>query len=403
MSGCLLLALPSMGQIDIKIKKKADKEANGAVDEGVNEVKGLFGKKDKKKKKDEKTSEQTESSKVKKQDQEEAAGSAVDEEEEKGVLTWSKYDFVPGTNVIFEDDLTAEENGEFPSRWDIKRGNVENAILDGEKVIMFRSTSEIIPWLDDPENDYLPDVFTLEFDCYFSADRNYETYSIYFYDRKNQEYVSGMDYATIYWNRVLLGDFSSYYPGISNSAFCKEEGWRHISVAFNKRSMKIYLDDTRLVNVPNFGSNPTGITIYGTNDRDKYSYIKNIRIAEGGIKLYEKFQQDGKIVATGIRFETGKWTLKPESMGIINKVYDMLEEHPDINLSIEGHTDNVGDADFNMELSEKRADAVMNTLTSMGIDKNRLSAKGYGETVAIGDNSSPEGRANNRRVEFVKN
>jgi outer membrane protein OmpA-like peptidoglycan-associated protein len=268
---------------------------------------------------------------------------------------------------------------------------------------MFRSTSEIIPWLDDPEKDYLPDVFTLEFDCYFTADRNYENYSIYFYDSKNQKYISEMDYATIYWNRALLGDFSSYYPDISNSSFCKEEGWRHISVAFNKRSMKIYLDDTRLVNVPNFGTNPTGITIYGTNDRDKYSYIKNIRIAEGGIKLYEKFQQDGKIVATGIRFETGKWTLKPESMGIINKVYDMLEEHPDINLSIEGHTDNVGDADFNMELSEKRADAVMNTLTSMGIDKNRLSAKGYGETVAIGDNSSPEGRANNRRVEFVKN
>jgi outer membrane protein OmpA-like peptidoglycan-associated protein len=385
----------SEAQIKIPGKSTLENEANKKADEGV---KSLFGKK--KKDKDKKNKDETvdEEQDVNEGTQNEQAP----QEEESSGLNWAKFDFVPGSDIIFYDDQVSEENGEFPSRWDIKKGNVENAIFDGQNVIMFRANSEIIPWLEDADRDYLPDVFTLEFDCYFATDWTYQNYHIYFYDTKNQKYISGLPNATIYWNRVVLGDFSSFYPDISNSASTKEEIWRHVSVAFNKRSMKIYLDDTRLVNVPNLGQNPTGITISATTHKDKYSYIKNIRLAEGGVKLYDKFQQDGKIIASGIRFDVGKATIRPESMGIINEICEMLGNYPDIKLSVEGHTDSDGDADFNKELSEKRAEAVMELMVNKGIDKSRLTSKGFGESNPISSNDSAEGKANNRRVEFVK-
>ena len=85
-------------------------------------------------------------------------------------IVWSKYDFVPGDQVIFEDAPSAdEENGEFPSRWDLYKGNVEIGEVNGENVIMFLSRSSyIVPYLKNSNEDYLPDVFTLELDIWFS-------------------------------------------------------------------------------------------------------------------------------------------------------------------------------------------------------------------------------------------
>ena len=144
-----------------------------------------------------------------------------DAKNEKPELTWAKYDFVPGEKIFFEDNQEGEENGEFPSRWDIQSGNVENAKLGNDKVIMFRADSYIMPYLDNPEQDYLPDIFTLEFDCYFSLEENYQDYFVYFYDKKNQEYIRELADIRIYWNMVKYGDFKGYYPGLSNSQYSK--------------------------------------------------------------------------------------------------------------------------------------------------------------------------------------
>jgi outer membrane protein OmpA-like peptidoglycan-associated protein len=183
----------------------------------------------------------------------------------------------------------------------------------------------------------------------------------------------------------------------------KSERWAHIAVAYTNGKFKAYLDDTRLINIPRLDNNPTGITIYSYHARDDQPiYIKNIRIAEGGVKYYDRVMEDGKIIANGIRFDVGKATLKPESMGIINEVVDLMKEHPDLRFSVEGHTDSDGDDAFNMELSDKRAESVKSTMISMGIAADRLESKGLGESMPITDNSSPEGKANNRRVEFVK-
>jgi outer membrane protein OmpA-like peptidoglycan-associated protein len=89
-------------------------------------------------------------------------------------------------------------------------------------------------------------------------------------------------------------------------------------------------------------------------------------------------------------------------MGVINEIYELMEKYPELKFSVEGHTDNVGDDASNMSLSADRAETVMKTLVDMGIDGERLTSKGLGESMPMDDNNLPEGRANNRRVEFVK-
>jgi outer membrane protein OmpA-like peptidoglycan-associated protein len=89
-------------------------------------------------------------------------------------------------------------------------------------------------------------------------------------------------------------------------------------------------------------------------------------------------------------------------MGVINEIVKLMKDHPEINFSVEGHTDSDGEAAFNQNLSERRADAVVAEMVMLGIDKLRLTSKGFGESVPIDTNNTPEGKANNRRVEFVK-
>ena len=312
-------------------------------------------------------------------------------------MIWSKYDFIPGDKVIFEDDLLGEENGEFPSRWDLKNGNVEVAEFGGDNVIMFRGGNPIIiPYLKNPETDYLPNIFTVEFDLYLPGG---DAFTVYFYDKKNQNSPSGSNYLSISGESMSLNPAKSSLP---NNGSIRNK-WAHISIAHTNGKMKAYMDETRLINIPHLAFDPTGISFQAYHANDNYRYfIKNIRIAEGGIKYYDRVMKDGKIIATGIRFDVGKATLKPESMGIINKVVKMMQQHPELNFSVEGHTDSDGDDTNNLKLSEDRAKTVMNTMVKLGISADRLTAKGLGESMPVDTNSTPEGKANNRRVEFVK-
>jgi len=109
----------------------------------------------------------------------------------------------------------------------------------------------------------------------------------------------------------------------------------------------------------------------------------------------------GTYVFRNIRFEFGKATLRQDSYPVMDEVMTFLENNPDLKLEIQGHTDNVGPEDFNLMLSEKRAKAVMDYLLGKGIEPGRLSAKGFGLSDPMRSNDTPEGRAENRRVEFA--
>ncbi|MES2643634.1 MAG: OmpA family protein [Myxococcota bacterium] len=105
-------------------------------------------------------------------------------------------------------------------------------------------------------------------------------------------------------------------------------------------------------------------------------------------------------VIRGITFETNKAAIRTTSQGTLLDALDVLDDYPDVRLEVQGHTDNVGNDQFNLELSQARADAVIAWFITNGIDPSRLRAVGYGETVPLADNNSDAGRAENRRVEF---
>ena len=118
-------------------------------------------------------------------------------------------------------------------------------------------------------------------------------------------------------------------------------------------------------------------------------------------EMFEAINKNGS-VALYINFETGKSQIKPESEPIIDQIFKMLKQNPDLKVSIEGHTDNVGSEKSNRTLSESRAKSVMNALVSKGINVSRIQYKGWGQTKPIADNNTEEGKAKNRRVEIVK-
>ena len=331
-------------------------------------------------------------------------------ESQQLALKWNKYDFVPGEKILFEDNQEGEENGEFPSRWDLAGGgNVENAAFGDQNVIYFKEASScIVPFFKEPEKDNLPNLFTIEFDCWFEPEE-YCQYLVDFWDHKNQsESVIDIDALIINANHAgIHGLGEGFYPGFEEKGEITSGFWRHVAISFNTRALKVYLDDARVVNIPNLGINPEGLTICcdhmnSAGAQGINRFVRNVRIAEGAVKLYDKLIQDGKIVTNGIRFDVNKATIRPESMGIINEIAKLMKEHPEIIISVEGHTDSDGETTFNQSLSERRAEAVMNELVRLGIDGTRMTSKGFGESAPIDTNNTPEGKANNRRVEFVK-
>jgi OmpA-OmpF porin, OOP family len=414
------LAKKAEKKVEREAEKRTEKRVNKGIDnvfdgveEGIDEtVDGDPNKKDDSKKETEtkKTDEKnnTSSDQTKSKTNTNKQDNSVGEVKQEPVLVWNKYDFIPGTEIIFEDDFVGESNGEFPSRWDVTKGTVEIANWGGENVVWLKKTNSngpdaILPYLKNRAEDYLPDEFTIEMDVYFHSDFHLNSdYYVFLYDSKNQmKILSPSKPIRITFNQITYDLKGDTYP--EHDKMKPKEGWRHVAISFNKRVLKGYLDDMRLVNIPNIEFNPTGVMISAHNvSGNGKPFVKNVRIAKGAVPLYDKFLTDGKFITTGIKFDVAKATIKPESMGTINYVVKMMQDHPELKFSVEGHTDSDGADAANQSLSEARAKAVKETMIKAGISADRLTSKGHGETKPMAGNDTPEGKAQNRRVEFVK-
>jgi outer membrane protein OmpA-like peptidoglycan-associated protein len=249
-------------------------------------------------------------------------------------------------------------------------------------------------------------VFTIEFDYLFtqenssfmhlkfhSPDAEIWEELMRFYKRLNP-----LDYSGEHnWRWVSSnGDQTG-----SGNAVLAVNTWHHVSISFNKRAWKLYIDGVRHINVPNVSSPPGWFHILLENG-DGPLYITNMRIAKGAVPLYDRMMSEGKFITYGITFDVGKSTIKPESMGEINRIVQLMNENPTLKFSVEGHTDSTGNAASNQTLSEARSAAIVAKLTELGIAADRLTSSGKGQNSPIADNTTDEGRAKNRRVEFVK-
>jgi outer membrane protein OmpA-like peptidoglycan-associated protein len=176
-----------------------------------------------------------------------------------------------------------------------------------------------------------------------------------------------------------------------------------LRVMADGQHVKVYMGDTRVANVPNADlGRAKEILVKIPATVESPAMIGAIRVAAGGRKLYDALAEKGRVATQGIYFASGAADILPQSTPTLKEIAQMLAEHPDLTLEVEGHTDNVGDDASNQALSERRAQAVVAYLVSTGVDASRLTAKGYGESRPVASNATAEGRAANRRVELVK-
>jgi len=139
------------------------------------------------------------------------------------------------------------------------------------------------------------------------------------------------------------------------------------------------------------------------NGANQFLAYRMVRFAESTPDFSQVIASSGRYVTHGILFDTGSDRLKPESAPVIQSIAKGLETNPNLRLLIEGHTDSVGNAAANMDLSRRRAEAVKSVLVAQfKIDAGRLTTAGMGATKPIDTNDTPQGRAQNRRVELVK-
>jgi OmpA-OmpF porin, OOP family len=307
-----------------------------------------------------------------------------------GEAAWANYDFKPGDRALYVDDFTADEVGDFPKRMEFKAGALE--IVEWQGTRYLRASQDSRFYVNLPE--ILPERFTMEFD--YSIPTGGEVW-ISFGD-ENKRVQFGGDGTAAAYNQDTKITANGRLPNGERGAL------RRARVLADGKYLKAYLDDTRVINVPNADvGRSKQILFYTDGDAKQPALFGNFRIAAGGKKLYDALAATGRVATQGIYFDTGSDRIRPESSPTLKEIGAMLKDHPDLKLAIEGHTDNVGAAAANQTLSEKRAAAVRQALVDgYQVDGARLQAKGLGQTKPAAPNDTPEGRQSNRRVELVR-
>ncbi|MGH7682289.1 MAG: OmpA family protein [Candidatus Eiseniibacteriota bacterium] len=324
-----------------------------------------------------------------------SAGGGSSGSNEKVSAVSTKFDFVPGDSVIFMDDFTQDDLGEFPARWRLAQGTFETAEMEGERWLRSVSQDGRIR-MKMPATTSLPEFWTLEFDFWaeepmsqavtvrgLGKDENY-AWEVMFPGSNDMVFRSDAIYS------------SAPYEGTV-------PGRHHIMIMARGTAIKAYIDRQRLVNVPEYSDK------YGVPLQFEFRFfcttkpmMTNVRFAEG-CRPAKDMLAEGKLVTYGIHFETGSDVVQPDSAPILRQIAAYLESKPDVKLNITGHTDNVGKAADNLDLSKRRAASVAKVLsTQFGIAADRFQADGKGDTQPLSSNAKPEGRAMNRRVEFAK-
>ena len=342
--------------------------------------------------------------------------------------TGTSSDFKRGSVILFQDDVTAEQVGEFPSKWDLFQGTVETKTLGGVKAINLTDNAQVQPLIEE-QGAYLPEEFTIEYDFYYwPTDQVPGNDGIGLNDLKmilavtkdrsdfpGEGYDQGELTAFVLKHGVCDSHEHGYYfNGNKEGAFdySFKKGWNHVALSFNKRALKVYFNDKRVVNLPRVNQ-PTWLCFQVPFEYINLTFIRNVVIAKGAVELYDRnaqnvsavekaIQETGKFVTNNILFDTGKATLKQESMIEIMRVAEYMKKNPTARFEVQGHTDNQGSDKINDPLSQQRAEAIVKALEGLGVDGFNLKAVGKGSHEPVADNSTEEGRAKNRRVEFIK-
>jgi OmpA-OmpF porin, OOP family len=350
-----------------------------------------------------------------------------------GFKSYSKFDFVPGEKLVAAEDFGQDAVGDFPDKWNTNgSGEIVTVSTATGKYLMTKKEVVFYPeWIKN-----LPDNFTLEFDLL--STQKFSFYSGEFIVGFSTAINVGKDFrkfARFGEGRVDNGGgfevgfhpqnaggvqgMTSIYSSSNNKEVVKNNADQkkfsepdktsvHISIWRQKGRVRVYMDDIKIWDLPKAVAEGLNLnSLYfrndgATNDNDAY-YIGNIRLAVGAPDTRNKLITEGKFVTHGILFDVNSDKIKSESYGALKDIANVLNENADVKVKIIGHTDSDGDDKANLDLSKRRAEAVKTMLTKeFSIAGNRMQTDGKGEASPMDSNSTAVGKANNRRVEFVK-
>lgn len=423
-------------------KRAAENRANQKVDQGIDKgldkveegIGNIFKKKEKESGSSSTGKKTSSSSQTEDNGDDAGAESSGNSNSNTGSFSsYSKFDFVPGSKVIAVEDFSQDALGDFPARWNTNGAGTLSKLNNLPNKFLMTNT-ETVFYPEFVSN--LPENFTLEFDL--ASTPKFSFYSGFFvigftdgnvgknwrtfqkYGNKQQESKLTVEVALHPTGAGGQRGMSVLYSGgggqenikneIEQRSFATAPGNTSVRVSIwrQKGRIRVYVDEAKIWDIPRAFTDGINISSFyfrndGPNsDADQY-YISNIRVAVGAPDTRSKLITEGKFVTTGILFDVNSDKIKPASYGVLKDIANVLTENETVSVKIIGHTDSDGDEAANLSLSKKRAEAVKKALSAqLGISDSRMTTDGKGESQPAGPNTTAEGKANNRRVEFIK-
>ena len=402
----------------VKIGQRADAKTDKTMDKGLDEIE--------------------EGTKVKKDEDGDVKIKHPDGSKEKiegegkssqSLKSYSRFDFVPGDKIVYADDFSQDVIGEFPLKWNTN-GSGEIVTLE-EQPGKWLKISEGTKY-QTPYNNNFPENYTVEFDLLveFKDDQTVPYIKIQLEADKLKddpqaevaeiilapngginveesgdgiffETRNGKGYTILEGKKQLYGTFSKYNH--TNTPV-------HVSLWVQKQRIRVWINQDKMYDLPKGVAETMKLkklsfeTTSYPGGASNYSYfISNLKIAVAAPDTRNKLITEGKFSTTGILFDVNSDRIKPTSYGVLKEIATVLKENSDVKVKIVGHTDADGEENANQVLSEKRAAAVKSSLVKeFGITESNLVTEGKGESQPLDKNGTPEGKANNRRVEFIK-
>lgn len=312
------------------------------------------------------------------------------------------FDFERGERVLFHDDWSGDNLGDFPRRLELVQGSWD--VVEGPGGRYLRAVSNGSVRIPLPE--VLPDRFTIELPVSLDHGNAYlrittgPAYSAPRRDYRGTVVSTELNRAGL----RAIGEGPEAMAARLQHVF-RTDGPAPLRVMADGSYMKVYLGQERVAQAPNavFPRSDALYLAVSSASADHPILIGAIRVAAGGRDLYEAIAAEGRVAVHDILFDTDAATIRPESAEVLAEIATMLQQHPELSLMVEGHTDSTGDFDHNMELSKRRADSVKHWLVeNHGIAAERLRTMGLGSTQPKDTNDTDAGRQQNRRVELVR-
>lgn len=406
------------GKLKDKAIDRADQRTDEGIDKGLdaveNGVKNAFKKKGNKETEEEQAEESDSDS--------ESSGktskkTSVKQEEPAKLASFTKYDFIPGDQVILFEDFSQDEVGDFPALWTTNgSGEVRTLNLFPGKWLYMNSQDNVYCLMKDLK---LPDNYILEFDVVPAPQEEEGTNSSFYltlYQKgEESDFLTDLLYpgtggvhltaSTENWEVIGYKEGSDGIDGSSSLAPIELNKLNHVILWVQKRRLRVYHKGQKVLDLPTIlpDQNKFDRLRFSLWSQSGFPYITNVRFTSAAPDMRSKLLTEGKIVSYGIYFDVNSDKVKPESAGTLKEIAKVLSENPSVRIKIVGHTDGDGDAAKNLDLSKRRAASVKNELsTSFGIDASRIETDGKGKTEPVAPNDNPANKAKNRRVEFIK-